>query len=109
MNSFLLLFLAIACEICGSTALKASQGFTRLGPVLLVGLGYSMAFYLMSLSLKQIPLSTAYAIWSGVGTVGTVLIGVLLFRESLHWGGMVGMVMTVTGVIILSHFSTSHP
>lgn len=107
MPAIVHLFLAIASEVMASSALKASQGFTR--PIftgIILG-GYGMAFYFMSLSLRQIPLSIAYAIWSGVGTLGTALIGVFLFRERLSPGSIAGIALIVLGVIILNQFVES--
>ncbi|MGG6294078.1 DMT family transporter [Leptolyngbya sp. AN02str] len=104
MSALGFLFLAIASEITASTALKASNGFTRPGLGIVVVIGYSLAFYLFSLSLKHIPLSVAYAIWSGAGIVGTVLIGVFLFRESLNWGSVMGIAMILAGVMVLNRF-----
>ncbi|MBW4653717.1 MAG: multidrug efflux SMR transporter [Kaiparowitsia implicata GSE-PSE-MK54-09C] len=104
MSPLLLLFLAIASEVIASTALKASQGFTRLGFSIIVLLGYPLAFYLFALSLKHIPLSVAYATWSGVGIVGTVLIGAIVFRETMNWGMVGSTAIILTGVILLNHF-----
>ena len=91
MNPFCILFLAIVAEIIGTTALKASQGFTQLWPSVLAALGYGAAFYLLSLSMKQIPLGIAYAIWSGVGTAATVAISVLILREAIGLPGLIGV------------------
>ena len=104
MNPFtlLLLFLAIAAEVVGTAGLKASEGFSRLGPSALAVLGYAAAFYFLSVSLKQIPLGVAYAIWSGLGTVGSVLIGVLIWRESLGPTHLVGIGLIVVGVVTLN-------
>jgi small multidrug resistance pump len=100
----LVLFLAIASEVVGTAALKASEGFARLGPTMLVVVGYGLTFYLLGLALKQIPLGVAYAIWSGLGTAGAVLAGVLLWRESLNLAGVVGIALIVAGVLVLNLF-----
>jgi len=100
----LVLFLAIASEVVGTAALKASEGFVRLGPTMLVVVGYGLTFYLLGLALKQIPLGVAYAIWSGLGTAGAVLAGVLLWRESLNLAGVVGIALIVAGVVVLNLF-----
>ena len=107
MNPFvlLLLFLAIAAEVAGTAGLKASEGFSRLGPSVLAVLGYAAAFYFLSMSLKQVPLGVAYAIWSGLGTAGAVLAGILLWRESLSLAGVVGILLIIAGVILLNLFS----
>jgi small multidrug resistance pump len=71
---------------------------------LLVVVGYGLTFYFLGLALKQIPLGVAYAIWSGLGTAGAVLAGVLLWRESLNLAGVVGIALIVVGVLILNLF-----
>ena len=103
-GSMLILLLAIVSEVVGTVALKASEGFARLGPTLLVVVGYVLTFYFLGLALKQIPLGVAYAIWSGLGTAGAVLAGVLLWRESLSLAGVVGIALIVAGVVILNLF-----
>ena len=103
-GSLLLLLVAILSEVVGTVALKASDGFARLGPTALVVVGYGLTFYFLGLALKQIPLSVAYAIWSGLGTAGAVLAGVLLWRESLNLAGVIGIALIVAGVLILNLF-----
>ena len=100
----LILLLAIVSEVVGTVALKASEGFARLGPTLLVVVGYVLTFYFLGLALKQVPLGVAYAIWSGLGTAGAVLAGLLLWRESLSPAGVVGIALIVAGVLILNLF-----
>ncbi len=100
-----LLLLAIAAEVAGTAGLKASESFSRFGPSVLAVLGYAAAFYFLSVSLKQIPLGIAYAIWSGLGTVGSVLLGVLIWRESLGFAHLVGIGLIVAGVVILNVFA----
>jgi multidrug resistance protein EbrB len=92
---------AILSEIFGSSMLKLSEGFTHVLPSLGVAVGFGLAFYLMSVSLRTIPLSTAYAIWSGVGTVLTALIGVLIWKDPLSLMSVLGIVMIVGGVVLL--------
>ena len=99
-----MLFIAILSEVVGTVALKASDGFARLGPTALVVVGYGLTFYFLGLALKQIPLGVAYAIWSGLGTAGAVLAGVLLWRESLNLAGVIGIALIVAGVLILNLF-----
>jgi small multidrug resistance pump len=103
-GSMLMLILAIVSEVVGTVALKASDGFARLGPTMLVVVGYGLTFYLLGLALKQIPLGVAYAIWSGLGTASAVLAGVLLWRESLNAAGVVGIALIVAGVLMLNLF-----
>ena len=99
-----MLLVAILSEVVGTVALKASDGFARFGPTALVVVGYGLTFYFLGLALKQIPLGVAYAIWSGLGTAGAVLAGVLLWRESLNLAGVIGIALIVAGVLILNLF-----
>jgi small multidrug resistance pump len=104
LGSMVILFLAILGEVVGTVALKASDGFARLGPSVVVVVGYGLSFYLLALALKQIPLGVAYAIWSGLGTAGAVVAGILLWRESLNLAG-VGILLIIAGVVLLNVFS----
>lgn len=104
----LILALAILSEVIGTTSLKASEGFTKWGPSVLVVVGYAASFYLLSLSLRSLPLGFAYAIWSGLGTVGAVLMGWLVWREALSVGGFIGIALIIAGVVVLNIFSEAH-
>ncbi|WP_077300802.1 DMT family transporter [Virgibacillus pantothenticus] len=101
MNPFILLMIAIVSEVFGSTMLKVSHGFKRLLPSLGVVLGMGMAFYLLSITLTKIPLSTAYAIWSGVGTALTAVVGMILFKERAHIQKIIGLILIISGVVAL--------
>ena len=105
IGPFFILFLAVVSEVIGTAALKASEGFTRLAPIAVVALGYGAALYFLALSLKQIPLGVAYAVWSGLGTVGAVIVGVLIWRESLGPARLVGIGLVVAGVVVLNLFT----
>ncbi|WP_289628238.1 multidrug efflux SMR transporter [Hydrogenibacillus sp. N12] len=94
--------LAIASEVAATISLKLSQGFTRLGPSLVVIIGYGAAFYFLSLSIKHIPLGVAYAIWSGLGAAGAVLAGVLLWHETLDPYRAVGIALILIGTVMLN-------
>ncbi|GIW34252.1 multidrug efflux SMR transporter [Meiothermus sp.] len=102
MNGWWLLLLAIISEVIGSTALKASQGFTRLLPSLVVVLGYGLAFYFLSLALKTIPLNTAYAVWSGLGTALIAVLGWLVLKEPMNGAIALGIVLIIVGVVVLN-------
>jgi small multidrug resistance pump len=102
MHAAIWLVLAISTEIVATSALKASDGFTRLGPGIVVVVGYAASFYFLSLSLREIPLGVVYAVWSGIGTAAIALIGVLFFQETLGWAGIGGIVLIVLGVVLLS-------
>ena len=107
MNAYLYLALAIVAEVIATSALKASEGFTRLGPSLLVAAGYGVAFYFLSLTLKSVPVGVAYAIWSGAGIVLIALIGWLVLKQPLDLWAMLGMALIVAGVLIMNLLSTS--
>jgi small multidrug resistance pump len=107
MNGWLLLLLAIVSEVIGSTGLKASQGFSKLAPSLVVVVGYASAFYLLSLALKTIPLNTAYAVWSGLGTVLIALLGWLVLKEPINGAIVLGIALIIVGVVILNLASRS--
>jgi small multidrug resistance pump len=108
MNAFVILLLAIVAEITATSSLKASEGFTKPIPSLIVVVGYVLTFYLLSLSLKEIPLGIAYAIWAGLGTVGTVAVAALVWREGLDAAQLIGTLLIVAGVVVLNFFSKAH-
>lgn len=92
---------AIIAEVLATSALKAAEGFTRPLPSLAVVIGYGVAFYLLSLTLKTLPVGIAYAIWSGVGTGLIVLLGWLLFGQALNFQVLSGLVLIVIGVVVV--------
>lgn len=96
------LAIAIVAEVAGTTALKASDGFTRLWPSLIVVAGYSVAFFFLSLSLRYIPVGIAYAIWAGLGVVLIVLSSWLIYGQKLDLAAVVGIALIVAGVAILN-------
>lgn len=102
MKSALYLALAILFEVFGSTMLKLSNGFTAIFPSIGVVVGFLASFTLLGLSLKKIALSTAYAIWSGVGTALTACIGIILFREEIGSLKVLALVLIILGVVILN-------
>lgn len=104
---WLYLGIAIVGEIVGTTALKASEGFSRLGPSLIVILGYAVAFYFLAQVLRTIPVGVAYAIWSGVGVAAITVIGVVLFGQRLDLAAIVGIGLIVAGVVVLNTLSGS--
>jgi small multidrug resistance pump len=104
---WLYLFIAIVSEVVATSALKASQGFTRLTPSILVVAGYGAAFYLLSLTLRSIPVGVAYALWSGVGILLVSIAGIVLYRQTLDFPAILGIVLIVAGVVVLCLFSKS--
>ncbi|EGB16446.1 small multidrug resistance protein [Pseudodesulfovibrio mercurii] len=102
---YVYLALAIVCEVIGTTALQASDGFTRLGPSAVVVAGYGLAFFLLALVLRTIPMGVAYAIWAGLGIVLIGLAGVVVYKQSLDLPAMLGMGLIVAGVAVINIFS----
>ena len=103
--NWLYLGLAIICEVIATSALKASSGFTRPVPTVILAVGYTAAFYFLSLTLRSIPVGIAYAVWSGVGVVLISLVAWLLYGQELDVPAMLGMGLIVVGVIVLNLFS----
>ena len=99
MNAWFYLGVAIVSEVAATSALKASEGFTRLWPSLLVVAGYAAAFYFLSLTLKSIPVAVGYAVWSGVGIALIALIGWLFFKQALDAPTLLGLALIVAGVL----------
>ncbi|WP_334154056.1 DMT family transporter [Tepidimonas sp.] len=110
MNPWLLLALAIAAEVVGTSALKASDGFTRLVPSLVVVVGYVVSFYCLSLVLRHIPVGITYAVWSGLGIVLITVAAFVLYGQRIDLAGWIGMGLIVAGVLVLNLFSraTAH-
>ncbi|MBF9046520.1 QacE family quaternary ammonium compound efflux SMR transporter [Rhodobacterales bacterium LSUCC0031] len=104
---WLYLIIAITGEIVGTTALKASDGFTRLAPSLFAITGYAVGFYFLALVLRAIPLGITYAIWSGVGVGAIAMIGWLVHGQRLDLPAMLGMALIVAGVLVLTIWSGS--
>jgi small multidrug resistance pump len=102
---YLYLAIAIVAEVIATSALKSAAGFTRLGPSLIVAVGYGIAFYCLSLVMKTVPVGVAYAIWSGAGIVLIALIGWLVLKQSLDLPAMLGMGLIVAGVAVIQLFS----
>lgn len=102
-----MLALAIISEVTGSTFLVKSEGFSKIGPSIVVVITFCIAFYLLSQVIKVIPLGIAYAIWAGVGIVLTALIGYFVFRQSLDTAALIGIGLIVSGVIVINLFSNA--
>jgi small multidrug resistance pump len=103
--AYLYLFIAIIAEVVGTSALKASDGFTKWIPNVIIVIGYGLAFYFLSLVLRSIPVGVAYAIWSGLGIVLISLVGYVYFKQPLDLPAIVGMVLIISGVILINIFS----
>ncbi|MFJ7734063.1 DMT family transporter [Lysinibacillus sp. NPDC097231] len=102
MKGYLFLTLAIITEVLATTMLKLSHAFTIIGPSIAVVVGYGISFYALSLCLKSLPLSLAYAIWSGVGTALTVVVGIVLWGDIFNLYSAIGISLIIGGVILLN-------
>lgn len=96
------LAVAIVSEVIGTSTLKASEGFTRLWPSVIVVAGYASAFYFLSLTLATIPVGVAYAIWSGAGIALIAVIAWVLYGQALDLPGIIGMSLIVAGIVVLN-------
>ncbi|WP_412479805.1 DMT family transporter [Azonexus sp. IMCC34839] len=105
MQHWLILGIAIISEVIATSALKASEGFTRLLPSAIVVVGYGIAFYCLSLVLRTLPVGIVYAIWSGVGVALIALVGWLLYGQALDLPAILGLTLIVAGVFVLNVFS----
>ena len=105
MHPYAALGVAIVAEVIATSALKASAGFTRLWPSVIVVLGYGVAFYGLSLTLQSMPVGVAYAIWAGLGIVLVTAAGYVLYRQSVDLPALAGMALIVAGVAVIQLFS----
>ncbi|HGM5805854.1 TPA: multidrug efflux SMR transporter SsmE [Serratia marcescens] len=105
MSAFMYLTMAIVAEVIATTMLKASEGFTRLWPSLLVVLGYGVAFWGLSMVVKSMPLGIVYAIWSGMGIVLVSVAAVFVYQQKLDWPAIVGMGLIIAGVLVINLLS----
>ncbi|KJK58682.1 DMT family transporter [Saccharothrix sp. ST-888] len=99
---YLLLALAITSEVCATSCLKLTEGFTKLWPSIGVGIGYALSFLLLGRALKHIPVSIAYAVWSGAGTAAVAAIGIVAFGEQLGRAQWLGIALIIIGVVVLN-------
>jgi small multidrug resistance pump len=104
---WLYLLAAIVSEVVATSALKSSEGFSRLTPSVIVVLGYGLSFFFLSLTLRTMSVGISYAVWSGVGVVLISLVGWLVFRQKLDLPAVAGMALIAAGVFVISVFSKS--
>lgn len=108
MKAWVFLMGAIVSEVIATAALKSSSGFTNLSPSLVVGVGYSLSFYLLSMTLNSIPVGVAYAVWSGVGIALITFIGWFWHRQSLDIAAVIGILLILVGVLVIYFFSETN-
>jgi small multidrug resistance pump len=109
MKQWIFLSVAIISEVVATSALKATEDFTRLWPSVIVFIGYASAFYFLTLTLRTLPVGIAYAIWSGAGVALITLVGWLIYRQTLDVPALIGIALIVAGVVVLNVFSGSVP
>lgn len=109
MQQWIYLGVAIISEVMATSALKASEGFSRLWPSVVVVAGYASAFFFLSLTLKTIPVGIAYAIWSAAGVALIALVAWLFLGQTLDVPAIIGLLLIVAGVVVLNLFSKSVP
>ena len=105
--TYAFLFTAIVLEVIGTSALKASEQFTKLLPILIMVACYGASFFFLSLVLRTLPVGIAYAIWSGLGIVLISMVGVIWFKQSLDLPALIGLGLIVAGVVVVNLFSKS--
>ena len=105
MSNWIYLILAIISEVIATSSLKSTEGFTKLWPSIIVLLGYSAAFYFLSLTLDTIPIGVVYAIWSGVGIAAIAIVSVIFFDQKLDTASYIGMGLIIAGVVVLRVYS----
>lgn len=107
MNGLTYLMLAIISEVIATTMLKASDGFSRLYPSIVVVIGYCFSFWALSQVVRVMPLGIAYAIWSGLGIVLVSVAAVFLYQQKLDFPAIVGMALIIAGVLVINLLSKS--
>ncbi|POP51191.1 DMT family transporter [Zhongshania marina] len=107
MNAYIYLAIAIISEVIATSALKSSDGFSKLMPSIAVVLGYGIAFYCLSIVLRTMPVGITYAIWSGLGVVLIAIVGLLYYGQRLDLPALLGMCLIVAGVVVINVFSNS--
>ena len=103
--AYLYLAIAIIAEVTATSALKASDEFTKIIPVLIIIVGYGIAFYFMTLVLRTIPIGITYAVWSGLGIVLVAIVGAVLYKQIPDTPAIIGMGLIITGVAVINIFS----
>ena len=106
MAKWIFLAMAIFSEVVATSSLKSTEGFTNLIPSIIVLVGYSAAFYFLSITLNEIPVGIAYAIWSGAGIVGIAIVAMIFHEQNLDAGAMIGMGLIILGIIVMRTYST---
>ena len=107
MKNWIFLSVAIMAEVIATSSLKASAEFTKFWPSVIVVVGYAIAFYFLSLTLRSIPLGIAYAVWSGLGVVLVSIVGWWLYNQTLDLASLIGIGLIIAGVLVINLFSSA--
>ncbi|WP_163970855.1 DMT family transporter [Oceanobacillus halotolerans] len=105
--AYIYLLLGVIAEVFGTTMLKLSDGFTKVLPVIGGLGGFIIALFFLALSFKSIPLSVAYATWSGLGTAGAVILSILIWKDKINISGVFGILLIITGIVLLNSIGTT--
>jgi small multidrug resistance pump len=105
MKGYIFLLIAIISEVTGTTALKATEGFTKFWPSLITIFAYCVAFYFLSLTVKSIPIGVAYAIWAALGIILITGIAWVVYKQALDAPALIGLALITSGVLIINLFS----
>ena len=104
-KTYLFLFGAIFCEVCGTMLLPVTQNFTKLVPTSILAVFYLTAFYLLTFVVNKLPIAIVYATWSGLGIFTIAIFGYIFYKQSLSWQAIFGLFLIVIGVILVNSFS----
>lgn len=104
--AYIYLVIAIAAEVIATSALKASNEFTKLTPSIIVIVGYSTSFYFLALTLRYLPIGIAYAFWSGLGIILVTLVGLFVYHQTPDIPALIGMGLIISGVVVINLFSS---
>ena len=103
--NYLLLVVAVICEVVATSLLKATDGFTRFWPTAATVVGYGLAFYCLSLTVKTVPVGIMYALWCGIGIVLVTIVGWVVLKQALDVPAMIGIGLILAGVVVINLFS----
>ena len=105
VKTYLFLFGAVICEVCGTMLLPVTQNFTKLAPTSILAAFYLAAFYLLTFVTNKLPIAIVYATWSGLGIFTIAILGYVFFKQTLAWQAILGLFLIVIGVILVNSFT----
>ena len=105
VKTYSLLLIAILCEVAGTILLPVSQNFTKIIPTICLTIFYLISFYLMTFVMDKLPIAIVYATWSGLGVFTIAILGYFLFKQTLAWQAILGLLLIVIGVILVNSYT----